>query len=344
MSIRQIDYRVDVLRGGVPIGRLAFSSPPSIFCSADDETPLTLQGQFRRGDMDVMRDELQPVMLLNGVEYPLGVYRIGTMSSRRNEAQVMYDNVTAYDRTILLRWAKLEHRAYWAAGTRYADVISSYLTAAGITMAIMEPTDAVLATDREDWDVGTPYLEIINQLLSEINFRSLWFDLTGAARVQAYVPPGPENLQHTYREGDVVKVLGPAYGTRLDVFDAPNVFIAILENPEYPEPLVATAVNDSPGSKISTINRGVRIPEIVKVDNIANAAALQEYVNRVRDEGMRTSEYVDIETVNLGTHGVGDVIGLQLQDLQGIFRETSWSLTMQGGAMMQHRLERVVVI
>ena len=343
--MRTVKYRVDILRGGVPFGELEFTGAPTVYCGADDESPLTFRGEFRRNPaMDYITDELQPVMTLDGIEYPLGVYSVGTMFSRKNEAGVMYDSITAYDRTRRLRLAKTETREFWAAGTPYLQIVQTLLTRAGIRMAIAEGTDAVLATDREDWDIGTPFLKIINELLGEIAYNRVWFDLSGAARVQAYRPPSPDRLDHVYRDGDAVKVLGPEYGTEMDIFDAPNVFIGILENPEYPEPLTATAVNDAPASRISTISRGMRVPTVFVVENIADGDALQAYVNRVRDESMRTSEYVDIETVNLGTHGVGDVIGVQLQDLNGIFRERSWTLTMRVGSMMQHRLERVVIV
>ena len=345
MPIRSVDYRVDVLRNGVPWQRMTYASAPSVYCSAGDEIPLTFRGEFRHIDeLRPITDELQPVMILDGAEYPLGVYRIGSMSWRRNAAGVRYDNIVAYDRGLLLRRAALEHREFWPAGTRYLDIVQQYLTRAGIRMAIVEDSDAVLQTDREDWDIGTPYLTIVNALLGEITYNRIWFDLTGAARIQRYRAPSAATLQHQYREGDQIRVLGREYCAEMDIFDAPNVFIAVLENPEYPEPIYRTAVNDSPASQISTISQGLRIPKVLMVDNIADEAALQDYVNRVRDESMRTSEYVTFESVNLGTHGVGDVIGLQIQDLSGIFREVSWNLSMQVGAMMQHRAERVVII
>ena len=343
--MRTVEFRVDILRGGVPFGRLDFDGAPVVYCGADDEIPMTFRGEFRRHPaMDYLRDELQPVLIIDGAEHPLGVYRVGSMRPRTNAAGVTWDSITAYDRAVLLKWAALEQREFWAAGTPYLQIVQELLTRAGIRMAIVEDSPAVLATDREDWDIGTTFIKIINTLLREINYKPLWFDPDGAARVQAYVPPSAAVLQHIYRDGDAVKVLGPSYGSEMDVFDAPNVFIGILENPEYPEPLVKTAVNDAPASRISTVSRGIRIPSVFMVDNIADETALQDYVDRVRDESMRTSEFVDIETVSLGGHGVGDMIGLQLGELSGIFREKSWTLTMALGAMMSHTLERVVVI
>ena len=343
--MRSVKYRVDVLRGNVPFSQMHFSSPPSIYMDAEAEIKLTMRGEFLKSEIaDYIRDEIRPVMILDGIEYPLGVYRIGTVRETVNAAGVHRESIEAYDRAVMLSWAKTEQRDFWAAGTPYDNVIQHYLTAAGIIQAVVVPSAAVLQSDREDWDIGTSYLTIINTLLAEINYNSLWFDLTGTARVEPYTAPNATNIAHRYGAEDGVTVLRPEYASQVDVFAQPNVFIAILENPEYPEPLIATAVNDTPASRLSTISRGIRIPQVYKVDNIASAEELQTYVNRLRDESMQLSEIVEIQTANMPNHNAGDVIALTHPDLTGLFREISWSMTLQAGALMSHTIQRVVVI
>ncbi len=139
-------------------------------------------------------------------------------------------------------------------------------------------------------------------------------------------------------------MLRPEYGSEIDLYNKPNVFIAVLENPEYEMPLIKYAVNAIPASRLSTISRGIRIPEIYKVKNIASEDELQVYVNRLRDESMQTSEYVDIQTANMPGHNVGDVIALVHPEIQGIFREINWQITMEAGMYMTHKLQRVVII
>jgi hypothetical protein len=157
--MRKIDYRVDVLRNGVPYDRLVFSSAPSVYCDSSAQIKLTFRGNFLHNNrVDYVKDELRPVMILDGVEYPLGVYTIVTRSETGNAAGVRYDEIEAYDRGIRLQWAKLEHRDYWAKGTTYESVISHYLTATGIKNAMLTPNTNVLQSDREDWDIGTDYL------------------------------------------------------------------------------------------------------------------------------------------------------------------------------------------
>lgn len=343
--MRSISYRVDVLRGEVPYTQLYFSSPPTISSDYTANIHLTLRGEFHRNeDVDYINDNLRPVMILDGAEYPLGVYKIATKRERINAAGVRLDTIEAYDRALILEWAKTETREFFPAGSAYTDIISRLLTRAGIARAIVQNSGAVLQSDREDWDIGTPFLTIINTLLAEINYTPLWFDLTGTARVKAYTAPDATVIAHTYGAAEGVHLLRPEVQSEIDLFSQPNVFIAILENPEYPEPWVKTAVNDTPSSKLSTISRGIRIPQVFIVDNIASEQDLQDYVNKLRNESIQMSEFVSIETAAMPNHNVGDVIAISHPQLSGIFREVSWTLALKSGNYMQHKLQRVVIV
>lgn len=343
--MRNVDYRVDVLRGGVPYAQMAFSSPPTVYMDADASIKMTLKGEFIYNErVNTITDELRPVMILDGAEYPLGIYQFVTVSGNTNAAGIRYENVEAYDRAIRLSWAKLEHRDYWAAGTAYDTVIAHYLTSAGITHVAFTPSDLTLQSDREDWDIGTPYLEIINTLLAEINYQQIYFDLSGVAQIRPYTAPSADNIQHIYRDNDALSLIRPEYTDEIDLYAKPNVFIAILENPEYETPLVKTAVNDAPGSSLSTISRGIRIPAVYKVSNIASEDELQKYVDRLRDESMQTSQFVGIQTAAEPGHQVGDTVALAIEGMQGLFRETAWSFSLRTGEYMTHTLQRMVML
>lgn len=343
--MRKLDFRVEILRGGVPYTNYIFSSPPAISMDADANIKLTLKGEFIHDkNINTMTDEIRPIMILDEKEYPLGVYTFVTVTGSVNAAGVHYENVEAYDRAIRLTWAKLETRDFWAAGSSYDEIIAHYLTSAGIGRASFVPSGYALQSDREDWDIGTSYLTIINTLLEEMNYNPVWFDLEGVARIEPYTAPSVANIRHIYRDDGETSVIRPEYTTEIDLYAKPNVFICILENPEYETPMVKTAVNDSPGSKLSTISRGIRIPEIYKVNNIASEEELQNYANKLRDESLQTSEYVEIQTAILPEHQVGDTVALALKDIQGIFREKAWSISMQAGGLMAHTLQRMVIL
>lgn len=342
--MRNIKFRIDILRNNVFFDHLIFSSPPSIYMDSEAEIKLSLRGTFLRNPkVDYLNDEIMPVMIIDETEYPLGIYRIATMQESGSIAGVASDTIEAYDRSVILSWAKLESRDFWAKGTSYDTVIAHYLYAAGISRAITIPSSNTLQSDREDWDIGTSYLSIINTLLSEINYDPVWFDLHGNARIGPYVAPSVNNITHRYGEGQIYDVMRPEYTSSVDFFAQPNVFIAILDNPEYPEPLVARAVNDVPASKLSTISRGIRIPQVYRVSNIASFDELQSYANRMRDDSIQLSEVVSIQTANMPDHTVGDIIALNHPQLTGIFKETGWEMTLAPGQYMNHTIQRLVI-
>ena len=67
----------------------------------------------------------------------------------------------------------MEKRPFFPAGERYTDRIQALLQQCGIQSAIVEDSDEIFATDREDWEIGTTVLDIVNNLLDEINYQSL---------------------------------------------------------------------------------------------------------------------------------------------------------------------------
>lgn len=342
--MREMSFRVDVLRNGVSFERLEFTDPPSIFADSSADICMSLKGTFiHNPNVDYITDELRPVVIIDGVEHPAGVYIVSTIRQSVNAAGIVRDSIEAYDRTIRLSWAKLEERPYYAAGGSYDQIISQYLTKAGIDNVMFTASGYTLQSDREDWDIGTSYLKIINTLLSELAYNPIRFSLDGVAQLTPYVSPSIDNVAHTYRQDDVLSMLSPGMSIETDMYSKPNVFIAILSNPEYPEPIMRKAENDSMSSPLSTVRRGLRIPQVYNVSNIASDIALDRYARQLRDESMLTSETVTISTGIQPERGVGDTVALMYNDTIGIYRELSWTYTLQAGSLMSHKLQRTVI-
>ena len=211
-------------------------------------------------------------------------------------------------------------------------------------MVIADEASDTIATDREDWEIGTEYLAIINALLSEINFSSIWFDLDGIARLERYAAPTSANIDHEYREG-CFSIIRNNYTRKVDVFNAPNVFVVTVANPDYEDAMTATGVNDSPLSALSTVSRGRRILATpIKLDNIASQEALQQYANNLAIKSMLATEQTVFYTMLNPVHGVGDVVALYNGELQGIYEETGWMMQLKAGGKMKHTARKVVLI
>lgn len=292
------------------------------------------------GSINWMTDRVRPVLIVNGVEYPCGVY-VATTLDKKIVAGNEILSLEAYSPLYLANRVQIEGAYTITAGTNYLTAVQELLRSAGITNYEAEDTTATLATDRADWDIGTPVLTVINELLDEINYRSAWVDLTGCVRLTKYAAPSADNIQHTYTQGAYSIVSADASVTT-DYFSKANVFRAVCDSPDLDEPLVATAENSDPNSPYSTATLGVRILQTEKVDGVPDLATLQERAENMLTKSLQTTETVTFETALCPVHGSWDTVGLVIDGVAGIYTETGWSMTLDASGVMQHTAERVV--
>lgn len=352
MRRRNIRIKYLLLRNGAYRGRLLAraDSPPSIRMNASGAIKTSFSGSFApmarsatgaRVEIDWLTDEIQPVLCINGAEYPLGVFMPATPREIFDGVSD-YVTVEAYDRGWRVRDTNSSELLYWAAGTLYLDAVEQLLMAAGINTVLKTPSNAVFAEDREDWDVGTSYLDVINQLLEEIGYNQLWFDTGGAAVLEPASVPSAAAIEHVLNASDPDTLVRPGLRRETDYYQAPNVFIVACANPDKSGPMVATAVNDNPASPLSVPRRGRQICAVSRLNNVPDQAALQAYANKLRDESLITGETLEVSTGLLPGWGVGDVVGLYYEDVLGVCVEREYTMELAVGGTMRHVMERVV--
>ena len=337
---RIISRRVEILRNGVVWGILEPTENPSVSAGIDRELKMIMQGAFRKKDgFKPERDVLKPIMTINGTDYPVGEFIVSSLKEKHAQNLDVIE-IDAYDKTLVLKQSRTEGRLHIAHGTTYMSAIQALLTQDGIDRAISDECAETLQTDREDWEPGTPHLTIINDLLKEINFQNVWFDLRGNARLRKKREQTPANIDHTYNSGEF-SIIKPICTRSIDIYEIPNVFIAMVSNADYAEAMIAMAENNNPSSILSIGARGRRIvAPIEKLQNIASQAELQAYVDKKRDASMLSEETVTFETANVPTHEVGDVIALNHEVLHGLYTETQWSMRLGAGETMTHTARR----
>lgn len=351
-GFRTVATRFDVIRGGVKYCELAARGAPVVRMIMDAAVKGTLNGSFDvvpigmrdnpNPQVDFLSDAIKPYLILDGEEYPLGEYLAATVYANHRSGADYYE-VEAYDYGLVLQQHTTESRASFAANNKYTDIVQAILLDAGFERIICIDSDAVLPAAREDWEIGTPYINVINDLLREINYKTIWFDSDGNAHIEPYVAASAANIKHTYASGEYSIIKADTVAV-LDTYTAYNVFIAQVQNPDLPEPLTAAAVNDDPESPLSTLRRGRRIvAPPVRLDSIASQEALQEYVDYLKFESMKSYETASFETAKAPVHGAGDVIALQHEALNGIYEETEWSITLDVYGQMTHKARKVVL-
>lgn len=340
--VRTVDCKVNVLRGGGIFTQLRTLDAPEIRMDDGGEIKMSMSLECLADDsINWLSDELQPVLIINGEEYPLGVFLPATVTDGEDETTKSV-RVEAYDRCWRVRDTRLTYYRTFAAGTNYLTAVKTLLGGAGVTVIIETPTTATLSEIRADWDIGASFLEIVNQLLSEINYKPLWFNEQGAAVLEPVSVPTAENIKHTLDGENVRSMLAPEIQRELDIYSAPNVFTVICSNADKSGPMVATARNTNPQSPLSTMRRGREIVCVYNVDNIASQSELQAYANRLRDESMYSGETIRVTTALFPGWGVDDVTALHYKDLSCICIEKAWTMRLEAGGPMTHTLERVV--
>lgn len=344
----RISFGCDVIRRGARVRRAELERGGEVNCNSLAQVKLTCRLKVKDDPMiDWFNDRLRPYMLVdvNGftMQYPLGMYVPSTVVGNRIK------EVEGYDLCVYLQEDSITERLYFPRGMRYTDAVSSVLVSAGVANASLDQNNDILLSDREDWEIGTSKLVIVNQLLGEINFRSLETGLNGNIRARQYLEPTGANVSIQYRAGDAGIVLSGADKSN-DSYNVPNVFVGVVSNPDYTEDGDAlqefkyTYINSSPASALSTASRGRRIvAEIIRPDNIASQAALQAYVRRSAIDSMTVYEHVSFRTTPVPYHEVAEVLGMDIDGVQGVYGETSWSLPLDGSPM-RHECRKLVVL
>lgn len=336
-------FRFEIIEDDICIGHAQPIDNPTIRCDADADVKLSLSGNFV---LDIvppnwLKVSLKPYLILDGVENPLGEYLITQADKCINRKGVLFWRIKGMDTGRIVQRSRTEKRVIFFPGQRYTDIIQNTLLALGISRIIAVQSDAVLVNTRADWEIGTSWIKIINSLLEEINYQSLWFDADGNARVEPQKPANGSIIDHEYKIGEFSEIKTPAENSS-DIYKAYNVFTVMVSSPEYEEPLIAIAVNDSPTSRISTVNIGRVQAPIKRLDDIANQEELQKYADNLKFHSMCSNEIFSFRTA-LNQHQVGDIVAVQHPLADGIYQETEWKMSLGYDGEMTHTVQRIVV-
>lgn len=276
------------------------------------------------------------------IEFPLGVF-IPSTPIKKILNKKEYYQVEAYDKTIILKEDCITSRLFLSAGTNYINAINQILLSANIDNVMNDTCNTVLPTDRE-FEIGTSKLEIINKLLSEINFNSISCDENGTFMLKKYVEPTTNNITYIYKDDDLSVVCDETESEE-DYYNVPNVFIAVVSNAELKETYTSIYTNDNPTSKLSTVNRKRSIvSEVFKPDVISSQSDLDEYIKKIAFEKSQVYEKIKFSTALMPIHNNYETLKLQKGYINGVFSETAWSMELIAGGKMTHEVRRLCEI
>lgn len=298
-------------------------------------------------DIDWLNDRIQPFCMLRmpdggWAEWSLGIF-LPSSPRRKEQLQGVYREVECYDGLQVLADDKFVSRHTIPAGTKYIAAINDILFNAGITKANIVNSNLTLQITKE-FEIGTPKLAAINELLKEMNFNSMWVDEYGYYTASPYIIPSDRAIDYAYKD-DELSVLYNGMEEELDLFSVPNKWVVVQSNAET-SPLTSIYTNDKPESVTSTVNRGRDIVDYREVDNIADQNALDGLTKRLAYEASQIYGYIDFETAIMPMHSYMDILKIEYSTL-GIndrYTETSWSIPLTTAGKMKHTARKVVTI
>ena len=339
----ELSYCFEVLRDGIRVQEVRAARTGDIYCSADAEIKRSVScSLYLPKGIDLLRDELRVSLILDGVKTPLGIFTVTTMPRSVSSDGVTVYRCEGYDRGYRVQSRRIEKRSegYIAAGTKYTDAVQSFLLRSGIQTVLIPDSPLTLREDREDWDVGESFLTIVNTLLGEINYTSLWFDRSGVARSEPYTAPTERAVRFAYQSGKDAVVR--AHSAQDDYFGAYNVFTVGVSN-SGTDPIFVTEVNDSLDSRISTVYRGRIAAPVVMLDGAPSEDEVRRYAQNLVLKSRISTETASIQTAPEAGHEVGDAVSLSLPEISGKFEEIGWTLPLDG-SLMTHELRRAVYV
>lgn len=339
-----LDWRIDIIRNNVTIGKMLSTSCNLIFNSEADvkrSGKLELIREVMSGNnvFKPFTDRIRPVMIDNTGEHPLGVYMCIAMPEQLSDTGTIYQ-IEMYDETMILHQASFENRTYYASGTLYQTIIEQLLVGSGMTNFYFDSTSATLQTERE-FAPGDNYLKVINALLDEINYEHIYAGLDGFIYLKKKIQKN--TADHVYSDKKRFRLLKPIQ-RETDIFSLPNVLIGVVSSPDTEEPMVSKMVNDDLNSQISIPNRGYKVVKVYKLSNIASQEDLDSFIAAEYLKATQMTETAQISTAPEHSHEYGNTVQLQTDMIAGLYTEISWNMDLGVRNSMSHKLERKVFI
>lgn len=286
-------------------------------------------------NIDYMNDRIKPVVVIDGEEYPLGIFLISS-PSRNIDANSVTRYLTCYSKLKILDNDKVTSRYYVPAG---ANVVNQVITLIGNEPYNITSSNSTTSKDHE-WEVGTSKLDIINDLLDVINYVSLIPGNDGSFISYPYKTPSERTHTIEYIEGED-SIIVSTMTEDFDFFDVPNVFIRYTNDVDIDPPIIATYPIQS-GSETITIDGRQPNVSAEAVSDIADQDTLYAKCKKDAYNARSVYSHLEFSTAINPKHGYLDCILVNVGDINYKYIETSWSFNLKCGDLMKHTCRRVV--
>jgi hypothetical protein len=292
-------------------------------------------------NIDWLNARLKPWMVVEGLPpQPLGIFLPAETPESWGNGRKW--NIKLLDKLTILAQNEITETYGLAAGSVVTTAIVTILTAVGITNYAITPSAATLDGDMI-WSPGNNYLQIVNDLLDQITYFSLFLNWDGQMVGAPYTLPAQRPLVYEFIDG-ADSIYKPDFSRDADIWNIPNQVILIGVGDGTTAALTSVAQNTDPLSPYSTVRRGRIISRTESGVEAVDQAALDAAARRRLVELTSPTRGVEIEhapvpglAVNQAARFRREPAGIDARHV--VFRT---ALTLKGNALAKTTLREVV--
>lgn len=281
-------------------------------------------------------DAIRIYSVLNGAKECLGTFLISSPAADFNN---MIQNIscTGYSTLWPLSVNTPSNKYYVAEGTNVIAEVKRILSS--LNYACLIPDSVKTTSINREWDIGTSYLTIINDLLDVANYTSLYIDVYGEFQAEEYVLPQDRQPDEIIDE-DGINDIEPQQTNELDLFNVPNRFIRYCAS-DPTSTLYAEYVNtEGPtGTNNTWVNTDVQ-----EVSDAADYDTLYEICKRDCINATSIYNKLSISTMCRIIKTYMPVIRLKHFQANGDYVCTSFTLDLTVGGSSNLNLRKVVML
>lgn len=342
--IRTSTFRYDLVSQSGDFIRtldVARSSPPTLGVDIGQPMKRTLRGAVlpfsELDDIDVIKNRVDLVMIINGVDHQLGRYLFTSPSEEALTAPLLSsDGSIAHldfvDELLIVDQATTTSYTL-VPGASITNFLVSFLGTLPATFNVV-PSGQVVGAEALTWPPATSGLAIVNQLATMLGYTDLYFDNYHVGQLRPMPDPLVDAVSFTV-DGVITR---PSFTRENALLDVPNRFI-VVGSGSTSTPIVGV-YDVPPDAPHSYANRGFYVTYSETQQGIQNqtqAGIAAAALGRQRSFAFDT---VSFATPIDPRHDHYNVLELE----RTRYLETSWSYSLIEGAQMHHTARRTYAV
>jgi len=321
---------VDGITDG-PLGDLhPIRTPPTISHDTSTAIKRSISG-FNLGAADTaainpLTDRVRPYMLIGGVSYPLGRFMFTNDSRITSTGGELSNDLLADEMFVVDQQISTGFTSDGNVNVAVTDMVAGL----PILTPLIQPSPYPAAGG---WSVGVRRGQILDELATQGDYFTPWFDNNGRMRMVRTFDPATAVPQFDWDAGNTI-IREPAPVRTSDILSAPNRFIVISNSSSATAGPIVGTYDVPPSAPHSIARRGFVIPAVFDAQLTDPTQASAAAANL----GIRQTifERFELATAPDPRHDSYDVI-----HWQGVnWLELAWSINCLEGAPMQHLIRR----